>query len=193
MRIRRRQIVEVMPLVMMHARRAVMRREFKGTGVEPEDLVQEVMVQVLEAAHKYDPDRGSIANYVITIAHRRWNALAARGGAAKAQREFYTLTDHEYSSDVLVEYDVDADLQRKEVLMEFVKLKKLLVARERHKELRALLTLLRCDGVEAHACKALGCTLRQFKILMKRVKQYEPARRLKRLIEDLHGTDKGDR
>lgn len=36
-----------------------------------EDVVQDVFVSFWGAAHKYDPDRGSIRTYLLTIAHRR--------------------------------------------------------------------------------------------------------------------------
>ena len=52
-----------------------------------EDVVQDVFVSFWNGSHKYDPDRGSIRTYLITIAHRRAVDIVRSEEARSAREE----------------------------------------------------------------------------------------------------------
>ena len=65
--------------------KAMARRVLRDDALA-EDVVQDVFVSFWNAAHKYDPDRGSIRTYLLTIAHRR-SVDIVRSEEARSARE----------------------------------------------------------------------------------------------------------
>jgi RNA polymerase sigma-70 factor (ECF subfamily) len=53
-------------------------------AAQAEEVTQDVMIEVWRTAHRYDPERGSAKNWVLTLAHRR---AVDRIRAARASRE----------------------------------------------------------------------------------------------------------
>ncbi|HEU4319875.1 MAG TPA: sigma-70 family RNA polymerase sigma factor [Acidimicrobiia bacterium] len=65
--------------------KAIARRVLRDEALA-EDVVQDVFVSFWGAAHRYDPERGSIRTYLLTIAHRRAVDIV-RSEESRAARE----------------------------------------------------------------------------------------------------------
>jgi RNA polymerase sigma-70 factor (ECF subfamily) len=76
-----------------------------------EEVAQEVLVEVWRTAPRYDPDRGSVIAWVLTMAHRRAVDRVRSEQAASSRERRAALLDHETEFDEVVE-EVETRLER---------------------------------------------------------------------------------
>ncbi|MHB1432002.1 MAG: ECF RNA polymerase sigma factor SigK [Streptosporangiaceae bacterium] len=79
---------------------------------QAEEVTQEVMLEVWRAASRFDPDRGSAATWVLTIAHRRAidRVRSIAASAAREQRVADVAVHADYVADA-----VETNLERERV------------------------------------------------------------------------------
>ncbi|MFI6421978.1 ECF RNA polymerase sigma factor SigK [Streptomyces sp. NPDC050842] len=81
---------------------------------QSEEVAQEVLVEVWRTAARYQPARGSVMTWVLTLAHRRAVDRVRSEQAASAREKRVALLDHTPAYDEVVE-QVESRLEREQV------------------------------------------------------------------------------
>jgi len=91
----------------------VIRRVLRDPA-QSEEVAQEVLVEVWRTATRFDPDKGSAATWVLTMAHRRAIDRVRSAQAAHDREERVALRDHVPAFDEVAER-VEHNLEREQV------------------------------------------------------------------------------
>jgi RNA polymerase sigma-70 factor, ECF subfamily len=91
----------------------VIRRVLRDPA-QSEEVAQEVLVEVWRTATRFDPERGSAATWVLTMAHRRAIDRVRSAQAAHDREERVALRDHVPAFDEVAER-VEHTLEREQV------------------------------------------------------------------------------
>jgi RNA polymerase sigma-70 factor (ECF subfamily) len=91
----------------------VIRRVLRDPA-QSEEVAQEVLVEVWRTATRFDPERGSAATWVLTMAHRRAIDRVRSAQAAHDREERVALRDHVPGFDEVAER-VEHNLEREQV------------------------------------------------------------------------------
>jgi RNA polymerase sigma-70 factor, ECF subfamily len=91
----------------------VIRRVLRDPA-QSEEVAQEVLVEVWRTATRFDPERGSAATWVLTMAHRRAIDRVRSAQAAHDREERVALRDHLPAFDEVAER-VEQNLEREQV------------------------------------------------------------------------------
>lgn len=81
---------------------------------QSEEVVQEVLLEVWRTAARFDPDRGSAATWVLTIAHRRAvNRVRSETAAAQREQRTSQVPDPANAVGDSVQASLDAEVLRR--------------------------------------------------------------------------------
>ncbi|MEU7702409.1 sigma-70 family RNA polymerase sigma factor [Streptomyces sp. NPDC014891] len=83
-------------------------------AAQSEEVAQEVLVEVWRTAARYQPERGSVMNWVLMLAHRRAVDRVRSEQAASDRERRAALLDHAAAYDEVVE-QVEGRLEREQV------------------------------------------------------------------------------
>ncbi|MGW1932453.1 sigma-70 family RNA polymerase sigma factor [Streptomyces sp. NPDC001919] len=83
-------------------------------AAQSEEVAQEVLVEVWRTAARYQPERGSVMNWVLMLAHRRAVDRVRSEQAASDRERRAALLDHAAAYDEVVE-QVEGQLEREQV------------------------------------------------------------------------------
>ncbi|GGY92485.1 sigma-70 family RNA polymerase sigma factor [Streptomyces avidinii] len=81
---------------------------------QSEEVAQEVLVELWRTAARYQPSRGSVMNWVLTLAHRRAVDRVRSAQAASNREKRAALLEHTTAYDEVVE-QVESRLEREQV------------------------------------------------------------------------------